>query len=338
MDIAEICAAACKQGASDIHITVESPPAARIQGELVKLPFPTLSPRDTDGLLKSFCPPDRLEKFRTSGQVDFSLSIPGTGRFRVNAFKQRGSTAMTIRVLKGQVPRLSDLNLPPVVARFTSLRSGLVLIAGATGSGKSSTLAAIVAEISSTHPYHIITLEDPVEFFHKHGKGLVNQREVGSDTPSFAEGVRAALREDPDVIVIGELRDHETAATALSAAGTGHLVLATVHAPRATGAVMRLVDLFPSEYHRQVRAQISEVLEGIVVQVLLPRAQGAGRVPACEVLVATDEVRHLIRSGETHRLQGLIARGASGMVTLEQSIEALCAAGVINREAVDARM
>lgn len=338
MDIAQICAAACRQGASDIHITVESPPAVRVHGELVRMPFPVLSAKETDELLRSFCPPDRLERFRSSGQVDFSLSLPGTGRFRVNAFKQRGSTAMTIRVLRGQVPRLKDLHLPGAVLRFATLRNGLVLIAGATGSGKSSTLAAIVAEISSNYPYHIITLEDPVEFLHKHGKGIVNQREVGSDTPSFAEGVRAALREDPDVIVIGELRDHETAATALSAAETGHLVLATMHAPRATGAVNRLTDLFPSEYHRQVRAQISEVLEGIVAQELLPRASGSGRVAACEVLVATDEVRRLIRSGETHRLPGVIARGGAGMITMEQSVEALCAAGDISLEIRNARL
>jgi twitching motility protein PilT len=236
-----------------------------------------------------------------------------------------------------EVPRLSDLGLPPVVSEFAALRNGLVLIAGATGSGKSSTLAAIVAEISGTHPYHVITLEDPVEFLHKHGKGIVNQREVGSDTPSFAEGVRAALREDPDVIVIGELRDRETAATALSAAETGHLVLATVHAPRATGAVNRLTDLFPSEYHRQVRAQVSEVLEGIVAQVLLPKASGPGRIAACEVLRATHDVRQLIRSGETHRLPSVIAQGTAGMITMEQSLQALCAAGAITEEVRNSR-
>jgi twitching motility protein PilT len=337
MNITEICAAACRQGASDIHITVESPPAVRVHGELVRMPFKALSTSETDELLRSFCPPDRLERFRKSGQVDFSYSIPGTGRFRVNAFRQRGSTAMTIRVLRGQVPRLSDLGLPPVVSEFAALRNGLVLIAGATGSGKSSTLAAIVAEISGTHPYHVITLEDPVEFLHKHGKGIVNQREVGSDTPSFAEGVRAALREDPDVIVIGELRDRETAATALSAAETGHLVLATVHAPRATGAVNRLTDLFPSEYHRQVRAQVSEVLEGIVAQVLLPKASGPGRIAACEVLRATHDVRQLIRSGETHRLPSVIAQGTAGMITMEQSLQALCAAGAITEEVRNSR-
>ncbi|HHX28854.1 MAG TPA: PilT/PilU family type 4a pilus ATPase [Firmicutes bacterium] len=337
MDIAQICAAACRQGASDIHITVESPPAARVHGELVRMPLPSLSASETDRLLGSFCPPDRLQRFRATGQVDFSYSIPGTGRFRVNAFRQRGSTAMTIRILRGEVPRLSDLGLPPVVYEFAALRNGLVLVAGATGSGKSSTLAGIVAEISSTRPYHIITLEDPVEFLHKHGKGLVNQREIGSDTPSFADGVRAALREDPDVIVIGELRDHETAATALSAAETGHLVLATVHAPRAPGAVNRLTDLFPSEYQRQVRAQISEVLEGIIAQQLLPRASGAGRAAACEVLAATQEVRGIIRSGEIHRLQSVIARRAAGMVTMEQSLDALCAAGAISPEVMRAR-
>jgi twitching motility protein PilT len=337
MDISQVCSAACRQGASDIHITVESPPAVRVHGELVRMPLPTLTASETDELLKSFCPPDRLERFRRQGQVDFSYSIPGTGRFRVNAFRQRGSTAMTIRVLRGQVPRLADLGLPPVVLELASLRNGLVLVAGATGSGKSSTLAGIVAEISSTRPYHIITLEDPVEFLHKHGKGIVNQREVGADTPSFADGVRAALREDPDVIVIGELRDYETAATALSAAETGHLVLATVHAPRAAGAVNRLTDLFPSEYHRQVRAQISEVLEGIVAQELLPRARGGGRAAACEVLVANEEVRRVIRAGEVHRLTSVIAKGAAGMTTLEQSLEALCASGTISPEIMKAR-
>lgn len=330
-DMLEICKTGCDSHASDLHITVDSPPLMRVHGELTRMSMPLLSPKDADALLVSICPADRMAKYRTTGQVDFSYSVPGTGRFRVNAFRQRGSTAFAIRILRSEVPRLDDLGLPPAVFRLAEMSEGLVLVTGATGSGKSSTLAAIVDRINRTVAGHVITLEDPVEYLYKHGKCIVNQREVGSDTASFADGVRAALREDPDVIVIGELRDRETATVALSAAETGHLVLATLHAPRATQAVSRLVDLFPLEYQQQVRMQVSDVLEGLIAQQLLPRAAGPGRVAACEVLIATGEARSAIRIGDMRRMHEIMQTGAgAGMMTMEQSLGDLWGKGIIS--------
>lgn len=331
-DMLDFCKAARVRNASDIHITVESPPLVRVHGELVRMDFPPLSPKDTDELLMSVCPPEKLDKFRSAGQVDFSYSVAGVGRFRVNAFRQRGSTAFVVRVLRSEIPRLEDLGLPQAVGEMAKKRNGLVLVTGATGSGKSSTLAAIVNRINATVAGHVISLEDPVEFLHKHQKCIVNQREIGNDTASFADGIRAALREDPDVIVLGELRDLETATTALSAAETGHLVLATIHASRVTLAVNRLVDLFPLAYQQQVRVQLSDVIEGIVAQQLLPRAGGPGRVVACEVLVATPDVRAAIREGDSKRLYESMRNGGDGMMTMGQSLAVLYAGGAISSE------
>ncbi|MGE5579370.1 MAG: type IV pilus twitching motility protein PilT [Bacillota bacterium] len=328
----EVCRRAHEMHASDIHVTVESPPLVRVHGELCRLDSPPLSPKDTDRLLATICPPERLERFRSSGQVDFSYSVAGVGRFRVNAFRQRGSTAFVLRVLRSEVPRLEDLGLPAAVGALSRKRAGLVLVTGATGSGKSSTLAAIVNAINATAARHIITLEDPVEFLHRHQRSIVNQREIGNDTPSFAEGIRAALREDPDVIVLGELRDQETATTALSAAETGHLILATIHAPRVALAVNRFVDLFPLAYQQQARVQFSDVVEGIVAQQLLPRASSPGRVAACEVLVATLDVREAIRAGDGKQLYQCMRRNQSGMTTMEQSLSALYAQAAISIE------
>ena len=329
MDMLDFCREARERHASDIHITVESPPLVRVHGALTRLDSPNLTPRETDDLLVSVCPPARLERFRSQGQVDFSYSVPGVGRFRVNAFRQRGSTAFVLRVLRSDVPRLEDLGLPKVVGEMARKKAGLVLVTGSTGSGKSSTLAAIVNRINVTLAGHVITLEDPVEFMHKHQKCIVNQREIGNDTVSFADGIRAALREDPDVIVIGELRDLETATTALSAAETGHLVLATIHASRVALAVNRLVDLFPLAYQQQARLQLSDVVEGIIAQQLLPRAGAPGRVPACEVLAATPEVREAIRAADSKRLNECMRLGEAGMTTMEQSLSSLFGSGAI---------
>ena len=329
MDMLDFCRAARECHASDIHITVEAPPLIRVHGALTRLDSPALTPKDTDDLLVSICPPAKLERFRSQGQVDFSYSVPGVGRFRVNAFRQRGSTAFVLRVLRSDVPRLEDLGLPEVVGELAKKKAGLVLVTGSTGSGKSSTLAAIVNRINTTLAGHVITLEDPVEFMHKHQKSIVNQREIGNDTVSFADGIRASLREDPDVIVLGELRDLETATTTLSAAETGHLVLATIHASRVTLAVNRLVDLFPLAYQEQARLQLSDVVEGIVAQQLLPRAEAPGRVPACEILVATPDVREAVREGDSKRLYDCMRRGGAGMTTMEQSLSVLYARGAI---------
>jgi twitching motility protein PilT len=331
------CVEAMEKGASDLHITVETPPVIRRGGDLVRLDYPVLKPKDTEAILVSICPGDRLETFWTTGQIDFSYSIPGTGRFRVNAFKQRGSIAITLRVLSPKVPTFKDLKLPEIVTKIASLRYGLCLITGSTGSGKSSTLAAIIDDINSRMAFHLITLEDPVEFLHKHKKSLVHQREVGSDTPSFADGVRAALREDPNVIVLGELRDAETAFNALRASETGHLVLGTMHAARAPQAITRLVDIFPLEYHRQVRAQISDVLQVIVAQQLVAR-EGGGRVAICDVLLTNPKVRSAIREDRVEELYEIMEASEDiGMSTMEKCLDNLFEKGVISRPEYEKR-
>ncbi|PZN07142.1 MAG: type IV pili twitching motility protein PilT, partial [Bacillota bacterium] len=256
--------AALERGASDLHLTVESPPVLRINGELVDLEEPRLRPDRIREILEPILDGRARSILEREGQVDFAYSLPGTGRFRVNVFRQRGSLAAVFRLIPMRVPDLDTLGLPPVVATFCDLAQGLVLARGPTGSGKSTTLAAMIDRINRTRRAHVVTLEDPIEYLHRHQRSLVNQREVGLDTPSFAAGLRAALREDPDVIMVGEMRDLETIQTALTAAETGHLVLATLHTPSAAEAVNRIVDVFPAEQQNQVRVQLAAVLEGIV--------------------------------------------------------------------------
>ncbi|NPV71035.1 MAG: PilT/PilU family type 4a pilus ATPase [Firmicutes bacterium] len=338
MDIDDLLRTAIQRHASDVHVTVESSPALRIHGELVRIDGRPLTPREVEETLRSMCRAEHFDKFLASGQVDFSYSIPGLSRFRVNAFRQRGSVAICVRILSSQMPTLDDLSLPPVVAELASKEYGLVLVTGATGSGKSSTLAAMINAINETKAYHVITLEDPIEYLHRHKRSIINQREIGSDTESYADGVRAALREDPDVIVIGELRDLETATTAITAAETGHLVLATLHATSAAQAVNRVVDIFPLEYQRQAYRHLAAVVEGVVSQQLVPRASGPGRVVACEVLVGNPEVRAIIRQGETHNLRAAIEAGeALGMRTMARSVEELHQMRAISEDEFRAR-
>lgn len=327
--------AALERGASDLHLTVESPPVLRINGELVDLEEPRLRPDRIREILEPILDGRARSILEREGQVDFAYSLPGTGRFRVNVFRQRGSLAAVFRLIPMRVPDLDTLGLPPVVATFCDLAQGLVLVTGPTGSGKSTTLAAMIDRINRTRRAHVVTLEDPIEYLHRHQRSLVNQREVGLDTPSFAAGLRAALREDPDVIMVGEMRDLETIQTALTAAETGHLVLATLHTPSAAEAVNRIVDVFPAEQQNQVRVQLAAVLEGIVAQRLVPSADGTRRYLVAEVLVATPAVRNLIREGKSAQLPAVMETSRQqGMVTMRDSAGQLLARGLVTREAL----
>ena len=326
---------AMERGASDLHLTVEAPPVLRVHGELVDLPGPRLRPETIRDLLAPILDERARERLAREGQADFAYSLPGIGRFRANVYQQRGSLAAAFRLIPTSVPDLDGLGLPPSVAGFCDLAQGLVLVTGPTGSGKSTTLAAMIDRINRTRRLHIVTLEDPIEYLHRHRLSLVNQREVGLDVVSFAAGLRAALREDPDVIMVGEMRDLETIATALTAAETGHLVLATLHTPNAPQAVDRIIDVFPAEQQNQVRVQLAGVLEGIVAQRLVPAADGRGRYVVAEVLMGTPAVRNLIREGKTAQLAAVMETSRQhGMVTMRESAGQLLARGLVTREAL----
>lgn len=319
--------------ASDLHLTVGVPPYVRVKGELQPLAeFPVLTVDHLEALLDVVLPDKFRQRFEDTGDVDRSFGVAGVGRFRLNAFRQRGSAAFCFRVIKPEVPSLDTLGLPPVITELCSLRDGLVLVTGPTGSGKSTTLAAMVDHMNRERSAVIITLEDPIEYLHKHNKCIINQREVGSDTVSFAASLRAALREDPDVIMVGEMRDNETVETALRAAETGHLVLSTLHTRGAAGTIERIVDSFPPHRQAQVRMQLGGSLRAVIWQQLVPTVDGR-IVAACEVLVATPAIRNLIREGRTHQIDATIETGARwGMQTMEAALDQLMMAGIISAE------
>ena len=329
---------AVQRQASDIHITVGVPPVFRIHGNLVHTDWSPLTAEETDQLFKSIANAQQQEKFRKQGEVDFSYAIAGFSRFRVNAFRQRGFTAIAVRVVAEKVPTLNELGYPEVIKTLARKLRGLVLVTGPTGSGKSTTLAAMIDLINSERSCHIITLEDPIEYLHQHKKSIVNQREINTDTRSFANALRAALREDPDVILVGEMRDAETIAIAVTAAETGHLVFATLHTADAAQTVDRIIDAFPPYQQQQIRVQLSLTLQGIIAQQLLPRQDGRGRVAALEVLVATPAVRNLIREGKTHQLLSVIQTGGKqGMQSMDLALRDLYRSGLISREDALAR-
>lgn len=331
--IEELLRRAVACGASDLHLTVAAPPMIRVNGDLRPLEgFEPLTVAALEGILDSLLSDMHRRRYSAAGDVDFSFGLAGVGRFRVNAFRQRGSPAVCVRLIPAQVPRLETLGLPPVLEEMCGLRDGLVLITGPTGSGKSTTLAAMVDHINRERAAVVITIEDPIEYLHRHNKSIVNQREVGSDTESFASALRAALREDPDVILVGEMRDTETMAIALRAAETGHLVLSTLHTRGCANTVDRIVDSFPAHQQQQVRMQLADALRAVVWQQLVPRRDG-GVVVACEVLVATPAVRNLIRDARTHQILAVMETGARyGMQTMEKALADLVRAGVITEE------
>ncbi|MBP2653905.1 MAG: pilT [Firmicutes bacterium] len=329
----ELLRAALVCQASDLHITVGVPPVLRVNGKLMPLDYPRLRPETTQYLLGEIAGAEVLDKFAVQGEVDFAYAIHGLSRFRVNAFRQRGSVAISIRMVNERVPTLDELGLPEVLKMLAMRPRGLVLVTGPTGSGKSTTLAAMVGLINSERACHIITLEDPIEFLHSHNRSIVNQRELYLDTQTFAGALRAALREDPDVILVGEMRDTETVATAITAAETGHLVLATLHTGDAAQTIDRIIDVFPPYQQQQVRIQLSLTLQGIVSQQLLPRQDGKGRVAATEILLVTPAVRNIIRESKTQQLPSVLQTGAKvGMQSMDCSLRDLIRKGLVAYE------
>ena len=319
MDMESLLREAVARHASDLHVTVGVPPLIRINGALIKLDLPALGVDDTAQLFEEIVAEDRRVQFNQNGEIDFSHTVFGLSRFRVNAFRQRGSIAIAIRIIPERVPSLQELKLPDIVRELARKPRGLVLVTGPTGSGKSTTMAAMIDLINSERACNILTLEDPIEYLHRHRKSIINQREIGADSRTFANALRAALREDPDVILVGEMRDMETISIAVRAAETGHLVLATLHTSDAAQTVDRIIDVFPPYQHQQVRTQLSLALQGIVSQQLLPRSDGQGRIVAVETLVTTPAVRNLIREGKSHQILSVIQTGAKfGMLAMDR--------------------
>jgi twitching motility protein PilT len=321
-------------GASDLHVTAGSPPAARVHGRLTRFEdLPRLTPAATRELLYRVLSTEQQKQLEVNRQIDLSYSLPGVARFRINVYWQRESLAAAFRLIPAQLKTLEQLNLPTSLHELSAKPRGLVLVTGPTGSGKSTTLAALVDEINSTRADHIITIEDPIEFLHLHKSCIVNQREIGPDATSFADALRAALRQDPDVILLGEMRDRETISTALTAAETGHLVFATLHTQSAPQTIDRIIDVFPAEQQEQVRTQLAGSLQGILSQALLPTPDGRGRVAAIEILLPDDAIRNLIRQGKLEQIYSYMQTGTKrGMQTMEQSLADLVSRGVITRE------
>jgi twitching motility protein PilT len=325
--------------ASDLHITVGSPPVLRLRGHLHRIDqHERLTADDTRQLLYRILSTEQQKQLELNRQIDLSYSMPGLARFRVNIYSQRESLAGAFRLIPAELKTLEELGVPKSLYGLCHKPRGLVLVTGPTGSGKSTTLAALIDEINRTRADHIITIEDPIEFLHKHKSCIVNQRELGPDAISFAEALRGALRQDPDVILLGEMRDLETIGTALTAAETGHLVFATLHTQDAASTVDRLIDVFPAAQQGQIRAQIAGTLQGVVTQTLLPTADGQGRVPAVEILFPDDAVRNLIRQAKIEQIYSVMQTGtARGMLTLEQSLADLVLRGVVTEEIAASR-
>jgi twitching motility protein PilT len=313
---------AMEKSATDLHITADGPPLMRVNGALRPLPFPPLSANDAKNLCYSLLTESQKHRFEEELEIDFSFGIRGLSRFRGNLFLQRGAVGGAFRVVPYSARPLAELGLPPIVGEFTKLPRGLVLVTGPTGSGKSTTLAAMIDKINDERHDHVITLEDPIEFVHENRKCLVNQREVYADTKSFPEALRHVLRQDPDIVLIGEMRDLETVMAALTVAETGHLVLSTLHTNSAVQTINRVIDIFPEQQQPQVRAQLSLILQGVISQQLLPRADGRGRVLAVEVMIPNPAIRNLIRENKVHQLYSQLQIGQTkfGMQTMSQSL------------------
>jgi twitching motility protein PilT len=332
-DIASALKTLVEREGSDLHVKVDSPPVARMHGELIPLEgFGRLTPEDTEQAFRDIAEPRSLEEFEKEGEADFSFALESVSRYRVSVFKQRGTISLVCRAIPYEIRTIDDLGLPDVVRRLAEEQRGIILVTGTTGSGKSTTLAAMIDHINQTQAHHIITLEDPIEYLHEDKRSIVNQREVGSDTVGFGRAMRRVLRQDPDVILIGEMRDEETVRTALSAAETGHLVLSTVHTLDATETINRIIDFFPPHLQHQARVMLAATLKGAIAQRLVPDISGEGRVPASEVMVVTGRIQDLILNPEeTGKITEVIAEGDYyGMRTFDQALLAYARAGQVS--------
>ncbi|BCS55548.1 type IV pilus twitching motility protein PilT [Geobacter sp. SVR] len=336
MELKEILAIAVKAKGSDIHIKTGLPPIVRIDGRLHPIPNAQRLSPDIVGTMAHSIMNDRQRRiFEENSEVDLAYAVPGLGRFRASVYRQRGTIAMVFRAISIAIPSLEGLNLPPIIKKMCQEERGLILVTGTTGSGKSSTLAAMIDQINNTRTCNIITIEDPVEFLHRDNKSIISQREVGSDTPTFAGALKGALRQDPDVILVGEMRDFETIETAMTAAETGHLVMSTLHTMDAAETINRIISVFPPYHQRQVRIQLAGVIKGVISQRLVPRADGKGRVPAVEVMLGTARIRECIDDKDkTKQINDAIAQGSItyGMQTFDQSLMKLFSSKLITYE------
>jgi twitching motility protein PilT len=338
-DFADLLLDVIARNASDLHLTAGAPPMVRVRGRLAPLEgYPRLSTTDTREIVYSILTNDQRQKFENDWQLDFAYSVPGHARFRVNAYMQRAAIGAAFRLIPANIMSIEELQLPAATHEFIKKPRGFVLVTGPTGSGKSTSLAAMIDAINQSREEHILTVEDPIEFLHSHKRCIVNQREIGADAQTFAAALKGALRQDPDVILVGEMRDLETISTALTAAETGHLVFATLHTQSAPQTIDRIIDVFPAHQQDQVRVQLSVALEGVMTQQLIPTADGSSRVVAAEVLVPTPAVRNLIREGKTHQIPSAMQTGSNvGMQTMDAALASLVRAGKITQRVAEQR-
>lgn len=335
MDIMELLTFATKQSASDVHISSGEPPMIRIHGDMRKVDMSPLDREDVHKLLYDILNDQQRKAYEEHYELDFAIAIKGIGRFRVNAFMQNRGESIVFRTIPEKIPLLEQLNMPAIVTELTKKEKGLILVTGPTGSGKSTTLAAMLDLINREYKCHILTIEDPIEFVHQSKNSLINQRELGSNTHSFSNALRSALREDPDVILVGEMRDLETISLALTAAETGHLVLATLHTSSAPKTIDRIIDVFPAEQQQQIRTMLSESLQAVITQQLIKRKDGTGRIAALEIMIGTPAVRNLIRENKIAQIPSALQTGRQhGMQTMDQALIDLCRNGFVEKEAV----
>src|SRR2546428_1336281 len=332
--VPELLSALLDLGGSDLHLTAGAPPVVRINGDLMQLQeYPMLTPRSIQGMVYAILPQKLRERFEQELELDMSYSLPGKARFRVNAYFQRDAVGAAFRLIPFEIKSLDELGLPGVVTDLARFPRGFVVVTGPTGSGKSTTLAGMVDIVNKERSGHIMTVEDPIEFLHKHQRCIVNQREVGADTHGFGQALKHVLRQDPDVILVGEMRDLETISTAITAAETGHLVFATLHTQDAPQTIDRIIDVFPPHQQQQVRVQLSTTLQGVVTQQLIPTIDGQGRVAAAEVMIATPGIRNLVREGKVHQIYSAMqAGGRYGMQTMDMSLASHVKAGRISQQ------